>query len=140
MFGRSPLPYGRGSEKHRSGDLCHRIAFCALFASLLPLAAAPQMSFEEAQALIDAGKYVKVLDYALDAVRRNPESFECQYLLGLTLHRGEGNLPLAQCRLEQAKRIVRERGGFRALPDDRPKAYLELLPELVWIYGESEQY
>jgi tetratricopeptide (TPR) repeat protein len=117
-----------------------RIAACTLFVSLLPLAAAPQMSFEEAEALIEAGKYVKVLDYALDAVRRNPESFEGQYLLGMTLHRGEGNLPLAQYRLEQAKRIVTQRGGYRALPDDRQKAYLELLQELLWIYGESEQY
>jgi tetratricopeptide (TPR) repeat protein len=113
---------------------------CLLFVSMLPLAAAPDMSFEEAQALIEAGKYVKVLDYALDAVRKNPESFEAQYLLGLTLHRGEGNLPLAQYRLEQAKRIAMQRGGIRALPEDRQKAYLELLQELIWIYGESEQY
>ena len=116
------------------------IALGALFVYLLPLAAAPEMTFEEAQALIEAGKYVKVLDYALNAVRRNPESFEAQYLLGLTLHRGEGNLPLSQYRLEQAKRIVRERGGYHALPPDRQKAYIELLQELVWIYGESEQY
>src|SRR5260370_41548997 len=123
----------------RHSGLAARVAVCALFVSLLPLAAAPQMSFEEAQALIEAGKYVKVLDYALDTVRRNPESFEGQYLLGLTVHRGEGNLPLAQYRLEQAKRIVRERGGFRALPDDRQEAYLERLPGIVWVYGASEQ-
>src|ERR1039457_6831005 len=116
------------------------IALGALFVYLLPLAAAPEMTFEEAQALIEAGKYVKVLDYALNAVRRNPESFEAQYLLGLTLHRGEGNLPLSQYRLEQAKRIVRERGGYHALPPERQKPYIELLQELVWIYGESEQY
>src|SRR5258708_34356751 len=87
----------------RHSGLAARVAVCALFVSLLPLAAAPQMSFEEAQALIEAGKYVKVLDYALDAVRRNPESFEGQYLLGLALDRGEGDLPLAQYPLGQGQ-------------------------------------
>src|SRR5579859_7542561 len=111
MFG------GLGKSVHTSVNAARRSACATVLMVLcsLPLAATPpaqQMTLDEAEALIDAGKYVKVLDYALDAVKRDPESFEANFLLGLTLHKGEGNLPLAQYRLEKAKTIAMARGGY----------------------------
>src|SRR5579872_3361097 len=138
MFGRV------GKSVHTSVNAARRSACTTVLTVLcsVPLAATPpaHMTLDEAETLIDAGKYVKVLDYALDAVKRDPESFEANFLLGLTLHKGEGNLPLSQYRLEKAKTIAMARGGYHALTPDLQKVYLELLQELVWIYGESEEY
>ena len=108
---------------------------CLLFAS-----AAPLKTFAEAHDQLEKGKYVDVLEYALEALKQDPDSFETLFLLGAALHRGEGNLPLAQRRLEQAQKIVARRGGYNSLSTDAQKIYVDTLSELIWIYGESEQY
>jgi tetratricopeptide (TPR) repeat protein len=115
-------------------------SIAAILFSLLPLMAAPSMTFPEADEQLKQGKYVEVLEFALETLRHDPDSFPALYLLGAALHRGEGNLPLAQRRLEQAKRIAERRGGYSALSSDDQKMYIETLEGLMDICGESEQY
>src|ERR1700731_1355858 len=95
---------------------CRSIA--AILFCLLPLMGTPSSTVSEAHEQLEKGKYVDVLEYALKALRQDPDSFPALFLLGAALHRGEGNLPLAQRRLEQAKRIVEHRGSYTALPSD----------------------
>jgi hypothetical protein len=117
-----------------------RRSIAAIVFCLLPLMGAPSMTFAEAHEQLEKGKYVDVLEYALEALRHDPYSVPALFLLGAALHRGEGNLPLAQRRLEQAQRIVEQRGGYAALPSEEQKLYVETLSELISILGESEQY
>lgn len=128
--------------------MLRRIAAALLFTGILPVAPAfaavslnaPALNFEAAHRLLEQGKYASVLDYALDAVRRNPDSWQDLFLLGAALHRGEGNLPLAQRQLERARKIVEREGGYGMLSPLGRIVYVETLDELVWICGESEQY
>ena len=89
-----------------SGRLILAAALC-----LPGLMSATIKTFAEAYDELEKGKYVDVLEYAIEQLRHDPDSFKDLFLFGAAVHRGEGNLPLAQRRLEAAERIAAKSPG-----------------------------
>jgi tetratricopeptide (TPR) repeat protein len=75
------------------------------------------------------------------AFRLDPSSFRAHYLLGVSHHQGEGNLPKALFHLETAEKLLIERHGERPPPESSVASpYAKILLHLVYVHGEMDHH
>lgn len=88
---------------------------------------------------LDEGSFASLRRLADRALARDPDSIRAHYLMGMSLHMGEGNLPKARFHLETANRLFTDRHGGTPGPKMQPLLRLILL-ELIHVQGEMDAH
>jgi len=88
---------------------------------------------------LEEGSFASLRRLADRALAREPRSFRAHYLMGMSLHMGEGNLPKARFHLQTANRLFSERHGLAPKPELQPLLRLILL-ELIHVQGEMDAH
>ncbi|MBK8013707.1 MAG: hypothetical protein IPK13_20455 [Deltaproteobacteria bacterium] len=85
-------------------------------------------------------RFVSTRTLAAEALKLNPRSVQANFLMGLALHQGEGNLPKSLFYLENAERLFVEHFGETPPRDVMSNIYHFVLRELVFVHGEMDQH
>lgn len=93
-----------------------------------------------ALASLQQQKLVRLREQAREIIRDNPNSYAGHYLMGYSLHHGEGDLPRARFHLERGRELFSAQHG--PLPSyDTPWGWLErMLTELEMVNAEMDLY
>jgi len=94
----------------------------------------------EALGVLRQGKHIRARELAEEILREDPDSYVGRTLLGVVLHRAEGNLPMSLFQLEHARETFENRWG--PIPgDEAPWAWhTMILGELARITGEMGRH
>lgn len=89
---------------------------------------------------LSAGRHVRARELTEGILRGDPESAIGHVLLGMILHRGEGNLPLALFHLKKGRQLFEERWGTEP-GDDQPWFWhVASITELAFVAGEMGRH
>lgn len=106
------------------------LAVCALFAQQMDLATARQ--------LIDSGKFIRIRETAEGMLRQNKNSVMGNYLMGVAMQRGEGNLPLARYYLGRARTLAEK--SVMAGTEQGADLHAHILFEMILVAGLAEKH
>lgn len=86
--------------------------------------------------LLRSGKLIRARELAEEILREQPDAFAGHGLLGMVLHRGEGNLPRALYHLKRGRALFEARHGLT--PDDTSPWlwHALIISELAFVTGE----
>lgn len=93
-----------------------------------------------AWAAVDAEQTIRGRELAEAVLKKHPNSFVGHLALGRALHFGEGNLPLAELHVEQARRLFESRYGSTPDPSSPWRWHVELLKELTYLHADLEHH
>ena len=92
--------------------------------------------------LLRQKKYIGARTLAEGTLLANPESFRAHYLMGTSLHLGDGNLPKALYHLSKGETLFIDEYGIRPLLTGKAPiiAYHRMLVELIYVHGEMDHH
>lgn len=105
-------------------------AACVLFAQQMDLATARQ--------LIDSGRFIRIRETAEGMLRQNKNSVMGNYLMGVAMQRGEGNLPLARYYLGRARGLAQK--SVMAGTEQGADLHAHILFEMILVAGLAEKH
>ncbi|MEM6369418.1 MAG: hypothetical protein AAF851_14060 [Myxococcota bacterium] len=88
---------------------------------------------------LEEGSFASLRRLADRALAQQEESVRAHYLMGMSLHLGEGNLPKARYHLQRAEALFTERHGRLPGPELQPLLRLILL-ERIHVHGEMDDH
>ena len=100
---------------------------------------AEDLDLASARNLIDRGRFVRIREIAEQSLRENKNSIMGNYLMGVAMHRGEANLPLARYYLGRARTLV-ERAESTGFDSNRSELHSNVLFELLLVAGLTEKH
>lgn len=103
---------------------------CAAFAQQMDLATARQ--------LIDSGRFIRIRETAEGLLRQNKNSVMGNYLMGVAMQRGEGNLPLARYYLGRARSLAEK--SVMAGTEQGADLHAHILFEMILVAGLAEKH
>ncbi|MBM3755400.1 MAG: hypothetical protein FJW38_15615 [Acidobacteria bacterium] len=106
------------------------LAACASFAQQMDLATARQ--------LIDSGKFIRIRETAEGMLRQNKNSVMGNYLMGVAMQRGEGNLPLARYYLGRARTLASK--SVMAGTEQGADLHAHIMFEMILVAGLAEKH
>lgn len=101
--------------------------------------AQPRADLATVRQWIDNGRYVRLREMADAMLRADKESPMGNYMMGVAMHRGEGNLPLARYYLGRARTLV-ERSGAAAVSNEGNELYAHIVFETLLVAGLTEKH
>lgn len=110
-----------------------RLLSCLLFLLLAAVSGihAQDVNLEDAFTLIDSGRYVSARELAEQELRKNRNSIIGNYLMGVVMHRGEVNLPLARYYLGRTRTLIERSNAANFDEEERRTLYLSTLVEIL---------
>jgi tetratricopeptide (TPR) repeat protein len=106
------------------------LAACVSFAQQMDLATARQ--------LIDSGRFIRIRETAEGMLRQNKNSVMGNYLMGVAMQRGEGNLPLARYYLGRARGLAQK--SVMAGTEQGADLHAHILFEMILVAGLAEKH
>lgn len=106
-----------------------------LFAMLLH---GQQTDLAAARQLIDNGKFIRIREMAESMLRQNKDSAMGNYLMGVAMQRGEGNLPLARYYLGRARTLIERSPEIATEKGNELHAYIVF--EMILVAGLTEKH
>ena len=100
---------------------------------------AEDLDLASARNLIDSGRFVRIREIAEQTLREDKKSIMGNYLMGVAMHRGEANLPLARYYLGRARTLV-EQAEAVGFDNDRSELHSNVLFELLLVAGLTEKH
>lgn len=85
-------------------------------------------------------RFASTRTLAAEALKLDPSSVQANFLMGLALHQGEGNLPKSLYYLENAERLFIARFGEKPSLDVSSNIDHFVLRELVFVHGEMDHH
>jgi len=86
---------------------------------------------------IDAGRFIRVREMGEAILRQNKNSALGNYLMGVAMQRGEGNLPLARYYLGRARTLVER---TPAVNDQTTDLHAHIMFEMLLVAGLTEKH
>jgi tetratricopeptide (TPR) repeat protein len=114
------------------------LLIAVLLAGMLP-AQQQQTDLAMVRQWIDSGRFIRVRETAEAILRENKDSAMGNYLMGVAMQRGEGNLPLARYYLGRARTLV-ERNPAVSVSDQGVDLYAYIMFELLLVAGLTEKH
>lgn len=121
------------------------LAICLALAAVLPAQQPRQPVRQDGYDMatvrqwIDSGRFIRLREAGEAILRQNKNSAMGNYLLGVAMQRGEGNLPLARYYLGRARTLV-ERDPANGVTDQSADLHAYILFELLLVAGLTEKY
>jgi tetratricopeptide (TPR) repeat protein len=100
---------------------------------------AEDLDLASARNLIDRGRFVRIREIAEQTLRENKNSVMGNYLMGVAMHRGEANLPLARYYLGRARTLV-EQAELTGFDANRSELHSNVLFEMLLVAGLTEKH
>lgn len=110
-----------------------------ILAVLCAGAFAQQVDLAGARQLIDSGRFVRVRETAEEMLRGNKSSVMGNYLMGVAMQRGEGNLPLARYYLGRARTLFERSPNLQA-SEQGAELHAHILFEMLLVAGLTEKH
>ncbi|MBM3787998.1 MAG: hypothetical protein FJW30_26925, partial [Acidobacteria bacterium] len=99
---------------------------------------AQQIDLSTARKLIDSGRFIRIRETAEEMLRANKNSVMGNYLLGVAMQRGEGNLPLARYYLGRARTLAERSPSSSS--EQGAELYAHILFEMILVAGLTEKH
>jgi len=109
-----------------------------IVAALALLAQQQQTDLATVRQWIDSGRFIRVRELGESILRENKNSPMGNYLLGVAMQRGEGNLPLARYYLGRARNLVERSPAIST--DAGAELHAQILFELLLVAGLTEKH
>jgi len=109
-----------------------------IVAALALFAQQQQTDLATVRQWIDSGRFIRVRELGESILRENKNSPMGNYLLGVAMQRGEGNLPLARYYLGRARNLVERSPAIST--DAGAELHAQILFELLLVAGLTEKH
>lgn len=113
--------------------------YLALLLVFAVVGLAEDLDLASARNLIDSGRFVRIREIAEQTLRENKQSIMGNYLMGVAMHRGEANLPLARYYLGRARTLI-EQAEMTGFDNNRSELHSNVLFELLLVAGLTEKH
>jgi tetratricopeptide (TPR) repeat protein len=100
---------------------------------------AQQVDLAGARQLIENGRFVRARETAENMLRQDKNSVLGNYLMGVAMQRGEGNLPLARYYLGRARTLFEKNAGLQA-SEQGTELHAHIMFEMLLVAGLTERH